>query len=128
MLQEVHCIFSPRILLNRKTLFVYSDNHMKSINMWAKYRVLDLLGLKRLRWSRGSVVAFGTHVRGFEPGRSRQIFLARLPSDGEVNPSVPCRRFAACKRPLKKAWKSLLSAKFVCNFSPSSSTSRCWDL
>ena len=30
--------------------------------------------LERLRWSRGSVLAFGTQVRGFEPGRSRRIF------------------------------------------------------
>ena len=29
---------------------------------------------KRLRWSRGSVLAFGTQVRGFKPGRSRRIF------------------------------------------------------
>jgi len=42
---------------------------------------------KRLRWSRGSVLAFVTQVRGFAPGRSRQIFRAkkssaRLPSEG----------------------------------------------
>jgi hypothetical protein len=30
----------------------------------------------RLRWSRGSVRAFGTQVRGFKPGRSRRIFKA----------------------------------------------------
>jgi hypothetical protein len=30
--------------------------------------------IKRLRWSRGGVLAFGTKVRGFKPGRSRQIF------------------------------------------------------
>ena len=35
---------------------------------------------------------------------------ARLPSKREVKPSVPCRRS------LKKAWKSLLSAKFVGHF------------
>jgi hypothetical protein len=40
----------------------------------------------RLRWSRGSVLAFGTQVRGFTPGRSRRIFraknsLALLPSE-----------------------------------------------
>ena len=40
----------------------------------------------RLRCSRGSVLAFGTQVRGFKPGRSRRIFgmkksLARLPSE-----------------------------------------------
>ena len=54
---------------------------------------------KRLRWSRGSVVAFGTQVRGFKPGRSRQIFGAEkilsTPSlGGEVNPSVPCRNLS----------------------------------
>ena len=27
---------------------------------------------KQLRWSRGSVLAFGTHIRGFKPGRSRR--------------------------------------------------------
>jgi hypothetical protein len=31
--------------INRKALFVYSENHMKSINIRAKCRVLDLLGL-----------------------------------------------------------------------------------
>ena len=35
---------------------------------------------KRLRWSRGSVLAFGTQIRGFKPGRSRRIF------QGEINP------------------------------------------
>ena len=30
----------------------------------------------RLRWSRGSVLAFSTQVRGFKPGRSRRIFRA----------------------------------------------------
>jgi hypothetical protein len=42
----------------------------------------------RLRWSRGSVLAFSTQVRGFKPGRSRRIFWAkkfsaRLPSEGK---------------------------------------------
>ena len=44
--------------------------------------------LKRLRWCRGSVLAFSAQVRGFKLGRSRRIFrakksLARLPSDGK---------------------------------------------
>jgi len=44
--------------------------------------------------------------RGFKPGRSRQIFkgekIFSTPSFGrEVKPSVPCRRFAACKRSLE---------------------------
>ena len=43
---------------------------------------------KRLRWSRGSVLAFGTQVRRFKPGRSRRIFRAKkssacLPSEGK---------------------------------------------
>ena len=43
---------------------------------------------KKLRWSRGSVLAFNIQVRGFKPGRSRRIFRAkkssaRLPSEGK---------------------------------------------
>jgi len=49
---------------------------------------LVLLYVQRLRWSRGSVLAFGTQVRGFTPGRSLRIFRAkkfsaRLPSEGK---------------------------------------------
>jgi hypothetical protein len=60
----------------------------------------------RLRWSRSSVLAFGAQVRGFKPGRSRRIFkgekILSMPSfRGEVKQSVPCRRFAACKRSLE---------------------------
>ena len=49
------------------------------------------------------MLAFGTQVRGFKPGRSRRNFkdekILSSPSfGGEVKPSVPCRRFAACKR------------------------------
>jgi hypothetical protein len=36
--------------------------------------------MQRLRWSIRSVLAFGTQVRGFKPGRSRPIF------QGEKNP------------------------------------------
>ena len=48
---------------------------------------------------------------GSKPGRSRRIFkgekILGTPSfGGEVKPSVPCRRFAACKRSLNVAWKS----------------------
>ena len=32
---------------------------------------------QRLRWSRGSVLAFGTQVRGFKPGQSRRIFKGK---------------------------------------------------
>jgi hypothetical protein len=47
-----------------------------------------------------SMLASGTQVRGFKPGRSRRIFsgvkILSMPSSGrEVKPWVPCRRFAA---------------------------------
>ena len=66
-------------------------------------RILHLVSCMRLRWSRGSVLAFSTQVRGFKPGRIRRIFRAKkilsTPSfGGEVKPSVPCCRFSACKR------------------------------
>jgi len=41
------------------------------------------------------VLAFGTQVRGFKPGEK---ILSTPSFGGEVKPSVPCRRFAACKR------------------------------
>jgi hypothetical protein len=61
---------------------------------------------KTFRWTRGSVLAFGTQVRGFKPGRSHQIFkgekILSTPSFvKEVMPSVPCHRFAARKRSLE---------------------------
>ena len=76
---------------------------------------------ERLRWSRGSVLAFGTQVRGFKPGRSRRILqgekILSTPSFGrEVKLFVPCRIFAACKRTRK--WKSQLSVEITGHFSP----------
>jgi hypothetical protein len=58
-----------------------------------------------------SMLASGTRVRGFEPGRSRQIFhgekILCVPSfGGEVKPSVPCRRFVAYKGTLHLVWNS----------------------
>ena len=51
------------------------------------------------------MLAFNTQVRGFKPDRSRRTFRAKKtlstpPFGGEVKPSVPCRRFATCKRSL----------------------------
>ena len=62
--------------------------------------------VRRLRWSRGSVLAFGTQVRVFAPGRSEKI-LSTPSFGGEVKPSVPCRSFTACKRSLNVTCKSL---------------------
>jgi hypothetical protein len=48
-----------------------------------------------------SVLATGPKVRGFKPGRGMMDFkrdkIRSTPSfGGEVKPSDPCRRFAAC--------------------------------
>ena len=50
-----------------------------------------------------SMLASGTQVCGFRPGRSRWIFtgvkiLSMHSSGGEVKESVPCPSFAACER------------------------------
>jgi len=61
---------------------------------------------KRLRWSRSSVLAFGTQVRGgSHPAEAVGFFRTKkilsTPSfGGEVKPSVPCRSFTACKTTL----------------------------
>ena len=76
---------------------------------------------KRLQWSRGSALAFGTQVRGFKPGRNRRIFqgekiLSTPPFGREVKPFVPCR---ICKKnPKVYAWKSQLSVEITGHFSP----------
>jgi len=83
---------------------------------------------KRLRWSRGSVLAFSTQVHRFKPGRSRRIFkgekILSTPSfGGEVKPSVPCCRFAACKRSLNGV-EVVILAKLPDNILAHSSTFR----
>ena len=87
---------------------------------------------QRLRWSRCSVLAFSTQVRGFKPGRSPRIFkgekILSTPSfGGEVKPWVPCRRFAACKRSLNGA-EVVISAKLPDNILAHSSHFHRWDL
>ena len=88
----------------------------------------------RLPWSRGSVLAFGTPVRRFKPGRSRRIFqgekILSTPSFGrEVKPFVPCRRFTACKSSLNVRWKSDIFRQNSSAISrPSSSSFHYWGL
>jgi hypothetical protein len=53
-----------------------------------------------------SVLATGSKVRGFDPDRGRWIFKGDKNPEHhflrrEVKPSVPCRRFTACKRTLQ---------------------------
>jgi hypothetical protein len=69
------------------------------------------------------VSATSTQVRGFKPGRSRRIIqgekIPSMPSfGGEVNPAVPCRRFAAYKRSLNVTWKSAFRQNYRTIFSP----------
>jgi hypothetical protein len=80
----------------------------------------------------GSLLAFSTQVRGFKPSRSRGIFKGKkilsTPSfRGEVKPSVPCRRFATCKRSLN-GLEVVISGKLPDNILAHSSTFRRWDL
>jgi len=75
------------------------------------------------------VLAFSTKVRGFKPGRSRRIFkgekkiLSTTSFGGEVKPSAPCHRFAACKRSLNVPWKSTFRQNYRTTFSPTVPTS-----
>jgi hypothetical protein len=90
------------------------------------------LNVKRLQWSRGSMLAFGTQVRRFTPGQSRWIFRAKkilsTPSfGGEVKPSVPCRSFRTCKRSLNVTWKSAFRQNYR-KFLAHSSTFHRWVL
>ena len=83
---------------------------------------------QRLRWSRGSLLAFSTQLRRFKPARSRRIFkgekILSTPSfGGEVKPSVPCRKFAGYKRSLNGV-EVLISAKLPDNILAHSSTFR----
>ena len=64
------------ILSQKTSIYVQLPNTSKNYSRASTYY--------RLRWSRGSVLAFSTQVRGFKPGRSRRIFRvkkssARLP-------------------------------------------------
>ena len=72
------------------------------------------------------MLAFSTQVRGFKPSRSRRIFkgekILSTPSfGGEAKPSVPCRRFAACKRSLNGV-EVVISDKLPDNILAHSST------
>jgi hypothetical protein len=106
----------------------------RSVELW--YSIHISSEIIHISWavsrSRGSVLAFGTQVRGFAPGRSRRIFRpkkssAHLPSDGEVKPSVPSRSFTACKRSLNVTCKSAFRHNYR-TFLAHSSTFRRWVL
>jgi len=101
--------------------------HVQSVPSRSRFDIA-----KRLPWSRGSVLAFGTQVRGFTPGRSHRIFwgekiLSTASFGGEVKPSVPCRSFTACKRSLNITSKSAFRQNYRI-FLAHSSTFRRWVL
>ena len=72
--------------MNEEALALIGPQHQKKkgydfVKGRLVYIIFNVIGLtfvrvneKQLRWSRGSVLAFGTQVRGFKPGRSRRIF------------------------------------------------------
>ena len=68
------------------------------------------------------MLPLSTQARGFKPGRSRQDFSGRKNPQhafgGEVKPSVPCRRLAACKGSLNVTWKSAFRQNYRPTFSP----------
>jgi hypothetical protein len=70
--------------------------HSSNINLYmsCSLDIVDLGGLEV------SVLATGPKVRGFDPDRGRWI-RSTTSFGGEVKPSVPCRRFTACKRSLR---------------------------
>ena len=113
---------------------------MDILSTFSKYELLGkMLGLtgeravavidrSNVRWSRGSVLAFSTQVRGFKTGRSRRIIkgekILSTPSfGGEVKPLVSCHRFAACKRSLNGV-EVVISAKLPDNILAHSYTFR----
>jgi hypothetical protein len=108
-----------------------SQNHSQNIqHTWKAGNQVTTENSQRLRWSRGSVLAFGTQVGGFKPGRSRRIFRAKkilsTPSfGGEVKSSVPCRALRHVKEP-KSDVKVATFGKISRPFLAPSSTFRCW--
>jgi hypothetical protein len=69
-----------KILLNWFLQMEAVYNFYSTVLYWRLIYSSTMYSRKRLRWSRGSVLAFSTQVRGFKPGRSRRIFK------GEKNP------------------------------------------
>jgi hypothetical protein len=121
-----------RLLVIQFTINIFHlyTRHFRDITFIHPFIKVHMYYGLQLRWSRGSVLAFSTQVHGFKPGRSRRIFkgekFLNTPSfGGEIKPSVPCRRFAKCKRSLM-AWIETSSRQNYRTFFVHSSTFRCW--
>ena len=118
-----HTTFLFPVILKIK--FCSQHNHSLCSLQDRKCNFIYINARQWLRWSRGSELAFSTQVRR---SRSRRIFkgekILSTPSfGGEVKPSVPCRRFAACKRSLNGV-EVVISAKLPDNILAHSSTFR----
>jgi hypothetical protein len=78
----------------------------------------------RLRWSRGSVLplkypSLRVEIRPKPSGFFRVKKILSTPSfEGEVKPSVPCRRFAGHKRSLNVMWKLTFRQNYRPTFLP----------
>jgi hypothetical protein len=83
----MHCIGSGKLLYIKRVrwhkwpmshshgrYFQHFTASESTVTLSVFYIIPDL---HRLRWSSGSVLAFGTQVRGFTPGRNRRIFRGR---------------------------------------------------
>ena len=76
-----HAVFSFPSFRELKGILM---ENLEAAQGWICLHILNY----RLRWSRGSVLAFSTQVRGFKPNRSRRIFRAKkssasFPSEGK---------------------------------------------
>ena len=69
----------------------------------------------------------GSHLAEAVGFLGRKKSSARLPSEGEVKPSVPCRSFTACKRSLNVTCKSVFRQNLRTSLAHSS-TFRRWVL
>jgi len=106
------------VLLKNRNLAL-APRQGPEINSQACLWVLPRPHHERLWWSRGNMLPFA----GSNPAEAVRIFqgekILSAPSfRGEVKPSVPCRRFAACKRSLNETWKSTFRQNYWPTFSP----------
>jgi hypothetical protein len=76
--------------------------------------LIFVLSHKRRRWFRFRVLAkfAGSHPAEAIGYLGRKKSSARLPSEGIVKPSVPCRSFTACKSSVNVTWKSAFTQNY----------------
>jgi len=93
-------------------------------------KTLNIVGnlfVSRLRWSRGKSAGLWytssrVQTRPKPSDFSGENILSTPSFGGEIKPSVPCRKYTACKRTQKVMLKSPLFGKILGSFSPF----HCW--